>query len=76
MEESNMHGYVRPMGRAAWRDPVQTRSLYLLGPESFDTVQVHELDEDGKSVREYQHIRHDRVGDCWAAEAWRHHLGR
>ena len=58
---------MRQMGRAAWRDPMETRSLYLLGPESFDTVRVHELDEDGKSVREYQHIRADNVGNCWAA---------
>lgn len=58
---------MRPIGRAAWRDPIETRRLYLLGPESFDTVQVHELDENGKSVNEYQHIRADRVGNCWAA---------
>ena len=67
MEESDMHGYVRSMEQVAWRDPLQTRSLYILSPESFDTVQVHELDEDGRSVREYQHIRSDRVGHCWAA---------
>lgn len=58
---------MRDVGRGTWGNPIETRSLYLLGPESFDTVQVHQLDENGKSICEYQHIRADRVGHCWAA---------
>ena len=55
------------MGREAWRDPIATRSLYLLGPDSFGTQTLHELDKNGKSIRTVQHIVSDSVGHCWAA---------
>ena len=57
----------RLMGRAAWNDPIATRTLYLLTLESFDVKTVHELNRSGKPVREFQHIVGDRVGHCWAA---------
>lgn len=50
----------------SWRDPLITRSLYLLTNESFQTATVHELDAGGKSVKTHPHILEDRVGDCWA----------
>ncbi len=56
----------RPMGRAAWRDPMKTKTLYQLTPESFKMKKLHELDEQGKSVAVVNHIVSDRVGNCWA----------
>ena len=58
---------MRAIGRAAWNDPIATRCLYFLTQESFRTVIVHELDKDGKSLRQLLHIEGDRVGHCWAA---------
>ena len=57
----------RPMGKAAWRDPMQTKCLYRLTPKSFEMKRVHELDRRGKVVDSFNHIVSDRVGDCWAA---------
>ncbi len=58
----------RPMGRAAWRDPMKTKTLYQLGAESFEIEKLHRINGKGQSIAKIDHIASDRVGNCWAAD--------